>query len=125
MIFGTDYPTSDGTCIRDYVHVSDLAVAHVFALEAIREKHSNTSYNLGIGIGYSVKEVIKTCEEVTGREIKVVEGARRPGDPAMLVASPERVKRELGWAPKYQALKEIIESAWEWRRRHPDGYVGR
>ncbi len=123
VIFGTDYPTSDGTCIRDYVHVSDLAIAHVFALQALNVEHLSTNYNLGIGRGYSVREIIKTCEEVAGTGIKVVEGARRPGDPAVLVADPARAKGELLWKPKHQDLREIIESAWMWRKKHTKGYA--
>jgi len=123
VIFGTDYSTADGTCIRDYVHVSDLAVAHVLALEALKDGHSSAAYNLGIGRGYSVREVIEVCREVTGREINMKEGRRRPGDPAVLVADPECAKRELNWEPKHQNLSVIVESAWEWRRKHPDGYV--
>jgi len=115
-IFGTDYETKDGTCIRDFIHVDDLAAAHILALESLRDGKPNTAYNLGIGKGYSVREVIETCRRVTGREIKVVEGARRPGDPPQLVADPSRAQRELGWEPKFKTLEEIVETAWEWQR---------
>jgi len=117
VIFGTDYPTPDGTCIRDYVHVSDLAVAHALALEELRKGRQSAAYNLGIGRGYSVREVIDTCREVTGSEIKAVEGPRRPGDPPQLVADPSKARRELGWEPRFTDLKEIMRTAWEWRRR--------
>jgi len=123
VIFGSDYDTVDGTCIRDYIHVNDLAAAHILALGVLKEGCASTAYNLGIGRGYSVREVIEVCRKVTDQEIKVVEGERRLGDPAVLVASPERVKKELGWEPKYQDLEGIIESAWVWRKKHPGGYI--
>lgn len=116
-IFGTDYETEDGTCIRDYIHVDDLAWAHILALESLRDGRPNTAYNLGIGKGYSVREVIETCRKVTGREIEVVEGERRPGDPPELVADPSLAQRELGWEPKFKRLEEIVETAWRWQRR--------
>lgn len=126
VIFGTDYPTPDGTCIRDYVHVSDLALAHVLALKALnKERCPRAVYNLGLGHGYSVKEVIEVCKEVTGQELPTIEGDRRAGDPAVLVANSERARKELGWEPRYQALEIIIESAWQWRKKHPDGYIRR
>lgn len=121
-IYGTDYPTADGTCVRDYVHISDLASAHLLALEALREK-DKLIYNLGNGQGFSVREVIETVRRVTGHAIPVKEAARRPGDPAVLVASSEKIKKELGWKPEYTALESIIRTAWEWRRRHPGGYA--
>ncbi|QNB47093.1 UDP-glucose 4-epimerase GalE [Thermanaerosceptrum fracticalcis] len=121
-IFGTDYPTPDGTCIRDYIHVNDLAEAHILALEKLLADGQSAVYNLGNGNGFSVREVIRAAEEVVGKPIKVVEGERRPGDPAVLVASAEKIKRELGWQPKYQGLKEIIETAWKWHQLHPNGY---
>lgn len=124
-IFGTDYETPDGTCIRDFVHVDDLAVAHILALESLRDGRPNTAYNLGIGKGYSVREVIETCRRVTGREIKVVEGARRPGDPPQLVADPGRARRELGWEPRFKTLEEIVETAWEWQSRGREGTLNR
>lgn len=121
-IFGTDYPTPDGTCIRDYIHVTDLADAHVLALEKLAGGSDSAAYNLGNGSGFSVREVIKTAEEVVGKPIPVVEGERRPGDPAVLVASAEKAGRELGWRPKYSDLKTIIYTAWKWHKEHPQGF---
>lgn len=120
-LFGADYPTPDGTCVRDYIHVSDLARAHVLALRALSD-HTELVYNLGNGRGFSVREVIETARRVTGRDIPVVEAARRPGDPAALVASSEKIRRELGWAPQYTDLESIIASAWRWMQQHPKGY---
>jgi UDP-glucose 4-epimerase len=120
-IYGADYPTPDGTCVRDYVHVSDLASAHLLALEALNEK-SKLIYNLGNGRGFSVREVIETVRGVTGHSIPEAITERRPGDPAMLVASSKRIKPELKWRPDYPGLEAIVRSAWEWRRAHPDGY---
>lgn len=120
QIFGTDYPTPDGTCIRDYVHIADLADAHILALDGLGERDS-LIYNLGSGHGYSVREVIETARQVTGHLIPAIERPRRPGDSARLVASSERIKRELGWRPQYDDLREIISSAWEWHRLHPKG----
>src|SRR6266542_3984941 len=122
-IFGTDYPTPDGTCIRDYIHVDDLAEAHLLALEALGPG-KELRLNLGIGRGSSVREVVKTVEEVTGRPVPVKEGPRRPGDPPELVASSEKAQRELGWRPRYTELRPIIETAWNWHRKHPKGYDG-
>jgi len=119
-IYGDDYPTRDGTCVRDYIHVTDLAQAHILALEAL-EKGSRV-YNLGNGQGFTVKEVIETCREVTGHPIPAEVGPRRPGDPAVLVASSERICRELGWRPQYPDLRTIVEHAWNWHRTHPYGY---
>ncbi len=119
-IFGTDYPTPDGTCIRDYIHVADLAQAHVLALEALAER-APLIYNLGNGHGFSVREVIESAGRVTGRRIDVRETARRPGDAAMLVASSARIRSELGWTPQHADLDSIMASAWEWMRR-PTGY---
>jgi UDP-glucose 4-epimerase len=120
-IFGEDYPTPDGTCIRDYIHVIDLARAHIQALEALSE--GSRIYNLGCGgDGYSVREVIDTAQRVTGKEIPTRFGPRRAGDPAILVASSDKIKSELGWQPQYQDLGLIIESAWRWMQTHPDGY---
>jgi len=119
-VFGNDYPTKDGTCVRDYIHVVDLAEAHVLALNALEK--GNCVYNLGNGMGFTVMEVIEVARQVTGRPIPVKIGARRPGDPAILVASSERIKRELGWTPRYPDLRSIIESAWNWHRRFPNGY---
>lgn len=121
-IFGTDYPTPDGSCIRDYIHVSDLADAHVLALEAL-EHHDKLVYNLGNGTGFSVRQVINAARKVTGRPIKAVETPRRPGDPAVLVASSEKIRRELRWQPKYPDLEKIVSSAWEWSQKHPHGYA--
>lgn len=122
-MFGEDYPTPDGTCIRDYVHVNDLADAHLLALEKI-QPGQGAAYNLGTGRGYSVKELIDACREVTGRPIEVRVGPRREGDPPELVASPAKAMRELGWQPRFTELREIIESAWRWHRSHPRGYAG-
>lgn len=120
-IFGDDYPTIDGTCVRDYIHVSDLAQAHLLALQILDER--SAIYNLGCGgSGYSVKQVIEAAREITGREIKVRFGARRSGDAAVLIASSEKIKRELGWKPQRQTLHEIIASAWTWLTAHPNGY---
>jgi UDP-glucose 4-epimerase len=115
-IFGKDYPTKDGTCVRDYIHVEDLAEAHLLALGALKEK-SSVIYNVGNGQGFTVREVIESVHRVTGRPIAVEECARREGDPAVLVASSEKIKAELGWKPKYTELDAIVTSAWEWHRR--------
>jgi UDP-glucose-4-epimerase GalE len=120
-VYGTDYPTPDGTCIRDYIHVDDLAEAHLLALEKL-EPGEELRYNLGTGRGYSVREVIRTAEEVTGKRIAVKEGPRRPGDPPELVAAAAKAQRELGWQPRYPELRSIIETAWGWHRSHPRGY---
>jgi UDP-glucose 4-epimerase len=120
-IFGTDYPTPDGTCIRDYIHVDDLAEAHLLALERLAPG-KELRYNLGTGRGYSVREVVRMAEEVTGKPIAVREGPRRPGDPPVLVAASEKVQRELAWRPKYLDLRGIMETAWNWHRKHPKGY---
>jgi UDP-glucose 4-epimerase len=117
-IFGTDYETPDGTCIRDYIHILDLARAHILALDA---KQSDV-YNLGTGGGSSVREVINACRKVTDRKIDIVEKPRRPGDPPRLIAASEKIKRELGWQPQFQNLDAIIESAWKWHRKFPRGY---
>jgi UDP-glucose 4-epimerase len=120
-IFGDDYPTADGTCIRDYIHVIDLARAHILALDALTER--SAIYNLGCGgDGYSVRDVIETARRVTGKEIPVRMGPRRAGDPAVLIASSDKIKSELGWQPQFQDLGLIIESAWRWMLAHPDGY---
>jgi UDP-glucose 4-epimerase len=121
-IFGTDYPTPDGTCIRDYIHIGDLAQAHVLAVEALDEKPVQI-YNLGNGQGYSVRQVIDAARAVTGHPIPVVEHPRRPGDAPRLVASSEKIRRELGWTPRHPALTDIVASAWEWHHSHPDGYT--
>jgi UDP-glucose 4-epimerase len=120
-IYGTDYPTPDGTCIRDYIHVSDLVSAHLLALNALSEE-DKLVYNLGNGAGYSVREVVESAREVTGHPIPVVESPRRPGDAPRLVACSERIEKQLGWKPKITRLGDIIASAWEWHRTHPNGY---
>jgi UDP-glucose 4-epimerase len=123
-IYGDDYPTRDHTCVRDYIHVVDLARAHILALSILDER--SAIYNLGCGgDGYTVREVIETAREVTGQDIPVRTGARRAGDPAVLIASSEKIKRELGWKPEMQDLRIIIESAWNWMREHPHGYEER
>ena len=122
-IFGTDYPTKDGSCIRDYVHVTDIAQAHVLALEKI-DALSGRAYNLGNGEGYSVLEVMETAKKVTNVDIPTKISARRAGDPAVLVASSHRAKEELGWKPKFPELESIIASAWKWMKEHLKGYVG-
>ncbi|MGQ9675061.1 MAG: UDP-glucose 4-epimerase GalE [Chloroflexota bacterium] len=120
-IFGDDYPTPDGTCVRDYVHVVDLAQAHILALKALDS--GSRTYNLGNGRGFSVRQVIETAREITGHPIPAVTGPRRPGDPAVLVASSRRISEELGWKPRYPELRDIIQTAWDWHRRHPQGYA--
>ena len=122
-IYGADYPTPDGTCIRDYIHIADLVSAHLLALEALGEC-DRLIYNLGNGSGYSVREVIETARSVTGKGIPVVESPRRPGDAPRLVASSERIRTELGWVPRHPDLKDIVASAWEWHCSHPHGYEG-
>ena len=123
VVFGDDYPTPDGTCIRDYIHVADLAQAHILALRALDQ--GSRTYNLGNGNGYSIMEVIRTAEAVTGRRINYEVGPRRPGDPAILIAGSQKIKRELGWQPRFGSLRDIIATAWEWHRAHPSGYVGK
>ena len=137
-IFGTDYPTPDGTCVRDYIHVSDLAHAHLLALDALGVAAGTAAsgsagtvvsanfqpliYNLGNGKGFSVREVVEVARQVTGHRIPVIESPRREGDPAILIASSEKIRRELGWQPRLPDLRTIVESAWQWHRTHPDGY---
>jgi UDP-glucose 4-epimerase len=121
-VFGTDYPTPDGTCIRDYIHVEDLCAAHLVAMESLKPGDGRF-YNLGIGRGHSVREVIESARRVTGRNISVRYGDRRPGDPPALFASAEKIRRELGWTPGMTDLDDIIASAWHWLREHPSGYV--
>ncbi len=120
-IFGTDYPTPDGTCLRDYVHVSDLAQAHILALEAILSGEKSAVYNLGNSKGYSVRQVIETAEKVSGCAIPVVESERRAGDPAVLVAASDFIRKELGWKPIYEDLESIIETAWNWHKKEKNG----
>jgi UDP-glucose 4-epimerase len=117
-IFGTDYGTPDGSCIRDYIHILDLAQAHMLAMEAPKSGF----YNLGTGGGTSVKEIIDVCREVTGRDIPAIERPRRAGDPPRLIAASDKIQRELGWTPKHQDIRRIIESAWTWHQLHPNGY---
>ncbi len=119
QIFGTDYPTADGTCIRDYIHIVDLAQAHILALEPGKQGF----YNLGNGDGYSVRQVIEMCEKVTGTRIPARAKPRRAGDPPKLVASAAKAIRDLGWKPRFPKLQDIVASAWEWHRRHPEGYL--
>lgn len=121
-IYGTDYDTPDGTCIRDYIHVIDLAQAHILAVKYLYNGGKSDIFNLGNGVGYSVREVIETARKVTGRPIPVTETSRRAGDPARLVASSEKAKRILGWKPVHNCLEEIIASAWNWHKKHPNGY---
>ena len=121
-IFGTDYDTPDGTCIRDYIHVTDLAHAHILALERLETESKSGVYNLGNGNGYSVIEVIEAVKKVTGKKIVTIESPRRMGDPTRLVASSEKIRKELGWVPKYPDLEMIVETAWQWHRSHPKGY---
>jgi UDP-glucose 4-epimerase len=116
-IFGADYPTPDGTCIRDYVHVTDLAQAHLLSLHALLDGAASTAYNLGNSIGYSVRQIIDLAGQVTGKKVSVIEDSRRPGDPAILVANADKIKRELGWRPEYEELKTIIETAWNWHNQ--------
>ena len=121
-IYGTDYDTPDGTCIRDYIHVTDLAEAHILAVEYLMKGGESNIFNLGNGVGYSVREVIETARKVTGHPIPAVEIPRRAGDPARLVASGEKAKMVLGWEPKITSLEDIIRSAWVWHSTHPNGY---
>jgi UDP-glucose 4-epimerase len=120
-LFGTDYPTDDGTCVRDYIHVEDLCAAHIVAMETLRPGDARF-YNLGIGRGYSVREVLEAAQVVSGREIPVEYAPRRPGDPAVLYADPGKIRRELGWAARYTDLHAIIATSWNWHKNHPDGY---
>ncbi len=122
QIFGDDYNTPDGSCIRDYIHVTDLAMAHILALKSLRNGGDSRIYNLGNGKGFSVKEVVSLARKVTGVNIKEVIAPRRAGDPAVLVASSDRIKDELKWEPKYDDLSTIIETAWKWHKDHPEGY---
>jgi UDP-glucose 4-epimerase len=122
IIFGDDYNTPDGTCVRDYIHVIDLAEAHILAMKAILAGGQSRKYNLGNGRGFSVKEVIETAREVTGHPIPAEVGPRRPGDPDILIASSETINHELGWRPQYPDLRSIIQMAWNWHVAHPDGY---
>jgi UDP-glucose 4-epimerase len=122
-IYGTDYPTPDGTCIRDYIHIEDLATAHLLALDGLAE-HEQLICNLGSGSGFSVRQIIDIARKVTGENIAAIEAPRRPGDPAVLVASSEKIKRVMGWNPQHSDVEAIVRSAWEWHSAHPKGYEG-
>lgn len=124
-VFGEDYETPDGTCIRDYIHVLDLADAHIKAVEYLQKGNESNIFNLGNGFGFSVKEMIDCAKEATNEEIKVVIGERRAGDPAKLIASNEKAKKILGWEPKFIDVKDVISTAWGWHKNHPDGYGDR
>jgi UDP-glucose 4-epimerase len=121
LVYGGDYPTRDGTCVRDYIHTEDLAQAHQRAVETL-EPGMGRAYNMGSGTGVTVLEVLQACMKVTGQPIPYEVVSRRPGDPAVLIASPEKITRELGWTPRHGDIHDIVQSAWEWHRRHPDGY---
>jgi UDP-glucose 4-epimerase len=121
-LFGNDYPTPDGTCIRDYIHVSDLVDAHILALKHLAKGGKSRVYNLGNGRGFSNREIIRAAEEVTGKTIEVVDVARRPGDPPTLIASSDRISAELGWKPRHTKLEDIVATAWRWHESHPGGY---
>ncbi len=123
-IFGTDYPTPDGTCVRDYIHVDDLAEAHLRALEALKEGQAE-AYNVGTGQGQSVQEIISAAREITGHEIPVELSPRRPGDPPALYANASKIGEALGWEPRYRNIKDVISTAWHWHTAHPDGYGDR
>lgn len=122
-VFGNDYPTKDGTCIRDYIHVTDLAQAHILAVKYLMNGGNSDIFNLGNGVGFSVREVIETARKVTGHPIPVKDVERRAGDPAQLIASSEKAKKVLGWKPEHDSLEEIIASAWNWHKNHPNGYT--
>ncbi|MDE3179217.1 MAG: UDP-glucose 4-epimerase GalE [Acidobacteriota bacterium] len=122
FLYGTDYPTPDGTCLRDFVHVLDIAEAHILALRRLNQIKSAV-YNVGLGEGYSIRQAARAVEEVTGKKIKVNEAPRRPGDPAKLVASSAKLSRDLGWAPRHSDLTNIVRTAWRWRQKHPAGYA--
>lgn len=122
-IFGDDYPTADGTCIRDYIHVTDLAQAHIKAVDYLMKGNDSNIFNLGNGVGFSVKEVIDVARKVTGDKIEAKLAPRRAGDPAQLIASSEKAKTILGWKPEHDSIEEIIETAWKWHKSHPNGYA--
>lgn len=121
-IFGSDYPTEDGTCVRDYIHVTDLADAHIKALEKLNRDNTSATYNLGNGKGFSVKEIVEMAKQVTGKPIKVLTEGRRPGDPPILIASSQKAIDELGWQPRFNTPEQIIVTAWKWHSTHPNGY---
>lgn len=122
MLFGTDFPTKDGTCVRDYIHIQDLVDAHLLSLNALRNGAASTAYNLGNGKGFSNREIIQAVEEVTGQKVKVVETDRRAGDPPTSYTSSDKIKKELGWEPKHTTILDIVASAWKWHQSHPNGY---
>lgn len=122
MIYGHDYNTKDGSCVRDYIHVMDLVEAHILALEKLRRDNTSATYNLGNGEGFSVKKVIEICRKVTGHIIPSEIAARRSGDPAILIVSSEKIIKELGWKPKKASLESIIDNAWKWHKSNPNGY---
>ena len=124
-VFGTDYPTKDGTCVRDYIHVTDLAAAHILAVKYLIDGNESNTFNLGNGVGFTVNEVIEKAKQVTKLPIKVEQDARRAGDPAVLIASSEKAKEVLGWKPKYDSLETIIETSWNWHKNHPDGFASK
>lgn len=124
-VFGTDYPTKDGTCVRDYIHVTDLAAAHILAVKYLIDGNESNTFNLGNGVGFTVNEVIEKAKQVTKLPIKVEQDARRAGDPAVLIASSEKAKEVLGWKPKYDSLETIVETAWNWHKNHPDGFASK
>jgi UDP-glucose 4-epimerase len=121
-VYGTDYETPDGTCIRDYIHITDIAEAHILALEALHAGEGSDIFNLGNGKGFSVREIIHIASTVTGRAIPLMETERRPGDPPVLIASSRKIEKRLGWHPRYEKLEEIIDTAWRWHRTHPQGF---
>ena len=121
-IFGNDYDTKDGTCVRDYIHVNDLAQAHILAMKYLRDGNDSNIFNLGNGVGFTVKEVVETARKVTGHPIPAKEEPRRSGDPSMLIASSAKAKEVLGWNPQYADLETIIDTAWNWHKNHPNGY---
>jgi UDP-glucose 4-epimerase len=123
IVYGDDYETTDGSCVRDYVHVLDIAQAHILAMDGLQDEQRQGAFNIGSSRGYSVREVVRTVEEVTGRNLRIRVGARRQGDPAILVATHDRVVRELGWKPRFSSLQQIVKSAWDWRQKHPQGYT--
>ena len=121
-IFGTDYDTKDGTCVRDYIHVNDLAQAHILAMKYLCDGNDSNIFNLGNGVGFTVKEVVETARKVTGHPIPAKEEPRRAGDPSMLIASSAKAREVLGWNPQYADLETIIGTAWKWHKSHPNGY---
>lgn len=124
-LFGTDYPTSDGTCIRDFIHNEDLCEAHILALQALKNGHTTDVYNVATGTGVTNREVVEVVKKVTGKDFLVKEEARRPGDPHSLVADPSKIMKEFGWNPKYSDITTIVKSAWKWHSTHPEGYADR